>query len=53
MKAATKTNLPVNETLQIIYTRRAVRKYKETVVAKELIEQIIDAGRMAPSAINK
>ena len=45
-------NPPINETLQIIYERRALRKYKQVTVSKELIEQIIDAGRMAPSAIN-
>jgi nitroreductase len=30
-----------------------VRKYKEESVDKRLLEQIIDAGRMAPSAMNK
>jgi nitroreductase len=43
----------LNDTLKIIYDRRAVRKYKRRAVSKELIEQIIEAGRMAPSAINK
>lgn len=43
----------LNDTLKTIYERRAVRKYKNISVPKELIEQIIDAGRMAPSAINK
>lgn len=42
----------MNETLQTIYQRRAVRKYKPQPVAAGLIEKIIDAGRMAPSAIN-
>ncbi|HMT28054.1 MAG TPA: nitroreductase [Bacteroidia bacterium] len=42
-----------NETLQIIYDRRSVRKFKDTVVGQILIEQILDAGRMAPSALNK
>lgn len=42
-----------NETIKTIYQRRAVRKYKATLVEPSLIEQIIDAGRMAPSAINK
>jgi nitroreductase len=42
-----------NETLKTIYQRRAVRKYKDQPVDKELIEQIIDAGRMAPSALNR
>src|ERR1039458_3592188 len=48
------TILPLqNEVLQTIYGRRATRKYKDQPVPKELIEQIIDAGRMAPSAVNK
>lgn len=42
----------MNEILKTIYTRRAVRKYTPQAVSPELIEQIIDAGRMAPSAIN-
>lgn len=41
-----------NETLGTIYTRRAVRKYKDQEVSKDLIDQILNAGRMAPSAIN-
>lgn len=42
-----------NETLRTIYERRAVRKFKKKPVEPELIETIIDAGRMAPSAINQ
>ncbi len=44
---------PETETLRIIFARRAVRKYKDKPVPREMIERIIDAGRMAPSAINK
>lgn len=43
----------MNETLKTIYTRRAIRKFKSIPVPREIIEQIIDAGRMAPSAMNK
>jgi nitroreductase len=42
-----------NETLKTIYSRRAVRSYKDKPVPKELIEELLNAGRMAPSAINK
>ena len=46
--------LPQNtETLETIYSRRSVRKYKDLPVEKRLIEKIIDAGRMAPSAMNR
>jgi len=45
--------LPATETLKTIYERRAVRKYRDKSVRRKLIEQVIDAGRMAPSAINK
>ncbi len=39
--------------IKTIYERRAVRKYKDTHVKTAFIEKIIDAGRMAPSAMNK
>ncbi|MES1223503.1 MAG: nitroreductase [Bacteroidota bacterium] len=42
-----------NETLNSIYERRSVRKFKDKPVDHEIIEQIVDAGRMAPSAMNK
>lgn len=45
--------MKTNETLRTIYARRAVRKYKDQPVQKALIDQIIDAGRMAPSAMNR
>ena len=43
----------MNDVIKTIYERRAVRKFKEIGVSRELIEQIIDAGRMAPSAQNQ
>jgi nitroreductase len=43
----------MNEILKTIYKRRAVRKYKDKPVDRETIEILLDAGRMAPSAINK
>lgn len=52
----TNSEMPIkveNEIFEIIFERRAVRKYKHTPVSKEIISQIIEAGKMAPSAINK
>lgn len=43
----------INEILKTIYERRSVRKFKDIAIEKNIIEKIIDAGRMAPSAINK
>jgi len=43
----------MNDVLKTIYERRAIRKYKDQPVDKKLIEEIIDAGRMAPSAMNR
>lgn len=37
----------------IIYTRRSIRKFKKKNVPKEILEQLVDAGRMAPSAKNR
>jgi len=42
----------MNETIKIINERRAVRKYRSTDVSESLITQLLDAGRMAPSALN-
>lgn len=36
-----------------IFNRRSIRKYSDKQVAKELIELIIEAGRVAPSAKNR
>lgn len=36
-----------------IYNRRSVRKYSDKQVPKEMIEQIVEAGRMSPSAKNR
>lgn len=38
---------------EAIYNRRSIRKYKEEPIACFIIEQIIDAGRVAPSAKNR
>jgi nitroreductase len=54
MAANTDTTLPATPLLQkAIFERRAVRKYKDTQVEKALIENIVEAGRMAPSAMNR
>lgn len=43
----------MNDVMKTIFDRRAVRKYKDIPVSKNIIEQLLDAGRIAPSAINK
>jgi nitroreductase len=54
MKKETLHANPVSsETLKTIYERRAVRKYNKIPVSREIIDQLLDAGRMAPSAMNR
>lgn len=43
----------MNQVIENIYQRRAVRKYKDLAVGREIIDEIIMAGKMAPSAMNK
>lgn len=43
----------VNVTIDTIFSRRSVRHYKTQPVDRQLIEQVIEAGRMAPSAMNR
>lgn len=40
------------ETLKTIFERRAVRKYRSDMIDEEILEKIIEAGQMAPSAMN-
>ena len=42
-----------NITLRTIYERRSVRKFKDIAIDHDTITRILDAGRMAPSAMNK
>ncbi len=42
-----------NTVLETIYKRRAIRKFHALSVSEDQIEKILNAGRMAPSAINK
>ncbi len=37
----------------MIYSRRSIRKFSQKTLAKETIESIVDAGRMAPSVKNR
>lgn len=39
--------------LETIYSRRSIRKYTDEQVSRHIIEQIIDAGRVALSAKNR
>lgn len=54
MEAITKPVADVMpEAIKNIYERRSVRQYQERTVPRNLIEQVIDAGRMAPTAMIK
>lgn len=39
--------------MESIYSRRSIRKFRPEMVPANIIEQIIDAARMAPSAKNR
>lgn len=43
----------MNEVLKALTERRSVKKYKDTPVPRELIEEIAEAGTYAPSGLNK
>ena len=38
---------------ELAETRRSVRAYKPDAVPEELVQQVLEAGRLAPSACNK
>jgi len=39
--------------VDVISSRRSVRKYENKEIPKEVLDQILEAGRQSPSAINK
>ena len=43
----------MNEVIKAIKSRKSIKKYKDTPVPKELIDQIVEAGLCAPSGLNK
>jgi nitroreductase len=40
------------DVLETIRTRRSIRKYKKELVPEEMLKQVLEAGRWAPSANN-
>ena len=43
----------MNETMQTILHRRAIRRFDERQIEEELLQQIVQAGLYAPSAGGK
>ncbi|SEU26369.1 Nitroreductase [Lacrimispora sphenoides] len=39
--------------IKSISNRRSIRKFKETAIPKEMVEEILNAGRLAPSSKNR
>jgi len=42
----------MNETITIIKKRRSIRSYENKPIPKKILEELIDCGRLAPSAKN-
>lgn len=42
----------MNETVQVLTTRRSVRKFKDQPVPREVLDEILKAGIYAPSGLN-
>jgi nitroreductase len=39
--------------LDMILSRRSIRKYEKKEIPQEILQQILEAGRQAPSAVNR
>ena len=48
-----KGNVNMSETKNNIKTRRSIRKYKNDMIPKDIIDKIIEAGTYAPSGMNR
>ena len=43
----------MNEVTNILFSRRSIRKFKDTQVPKEILDEILKCGTYAPSGKNK
>ncbi len=43
----------MNEAIKNIHARRSIRAYKSDPIAKEVLEEIVAAGKAAPSGMNR
>ncbi len=43
----------MNDTLNVLKTRRSIRKYKNVQVPEELLQEILEAGTYAPSGMGQ
>ncbi|MBC7320029.1 nitroreductase family protein [bacterium] len=43
----------MNKVVEVIKSRRSVRKYIDKEIPREILEDIVDCGRLAPSGYNK
>ncbi|PIN85869.1 nitroreductase [Candidatus Woesearchaeota archaeon CG10_big_fil_rev_8_21_14_0_10_44_13] len=43
----------MNETIRTIKSRRSIRGFNDKPISKDIIEEIIECGRYAPSAMNR
>ncbi|MCW8801738.1 MAG: nitroreductase family protein, partial [Candidatus Bathyarchaeota archaeon] len=39
--------------IELISSRRSIRKYENKEIPKQVLDQILEAGRQSPSAMNK
>jgi nitroreductase len=39
--------------IDVILTRRSIRRYEDKEIPKDVLDQIVEAGRQSPSAVNK
>lgn len=53
MKTNLADELKNNQTLKTIFERRAVRQYRGEMIEENVLNEILNAGRMAPSAMNR
>ena len=39
--------------LDVILSRRSIRRYENKQIPKDILDKIVEAGRQSPSAVNK
>ena len=45
--------VPLMSLLDVILSRRSIRRYENKQIPKDILDKIVEAGRQSPSAVNK
>jgi len=53
LRKISQEGLAIQDVIKLIKSRRSIRKYRDQEVPREILEDLVDCGRLAPSGYNR